>query len=74
MFFSYYRSRKYFFGVEMSKKFYAVDRVTGERWKPNKGQKQYLVMYDSGYLAVVTEDFYMHISPLDTKKWRKVVK
>ena len=32
--------------------------------------RQYLVMYDSGYLAVVTEDFYVYIEPLDPAKWK----
>lgn len=54
----------------MSKKFHAVNRKTGERWRPEKGKKQYLVMYDSGYLAKVTQDFYTYIEPLDTKEWR----
>ena len=64
----------------MSKKFYAVHRETGEHWKPDVKKKggtwehQYLVMYDSGYLAVVSIDFYTHIEPLDTKLWKKVVK
>lgn len=59
----------------MSKKFYAVHRETGERWKPSRfHDKQYLVMYDSGYLAVVTDDFYTHIEPLDPKTWKSVVK
>lgn len=60
----------------MSRKFFAVDRVTGERWTPDPRQtKQYLVMYDSGYLAVVTEYRYegSSIQPLDPKKWRKVL-
>lgn len=59
----------------MSKKFHAEHRITGEIWKPNtrNSGKQYLMMYDSGYLAVVTEDFYTYISPLDPKEW-KVVK
>ncbi len=56
-------------GRDMSKKFYAEDRVTGQRWEPERGKKQYLVMYDSGYLAVVTEDYYTYIKPLDPKKW-----
>lgn len=61
----------------MSRKFYAVNRKTGERWKPdtNTGkQHQYLVMYDSGCLAVVTQDFYTYIKPLDVTKWRTVIK
>lgn len=58
----------------MAKKFHAINRKTGEKWKPEEGKKQYLVMYDSGYLAVVTEDFYTFILPLDPKEWRVVVK
>ena len=56
----------------MSKKFWAVNRITGEKWKPNGNDvsvRQYLVMYDSGYLAVVSEDFYTYITPLDAKEW-----
>lgn len=56
----------------MSKKFWAVNRATGEKWRPNKKDgffRQYLVMYDSGYLAVVTEDFYTHIQPLNASEW-----
>ena len=30
------------------------------------------MMYDSGYLAVVTEDFYQYVAPLDAKEWRVV--
>lgn len=51
----------------MTKKFYAVNKQTGARWKPQQNQKQYLVMYDSGFLAVVTEGFYIHIEPLNIK-------
>lgn len=64
----------------MSKKFYAVNRETGEKWKPVKSvgweqsPHQYLVMFDSGYLAVVTQDFYSHITPLDPKIWQTVIK
>ena len=57
----------------MSRKFYAINRETGERWKPEK-EKQYLVMYDSGYLAVVTEDFYTYINPLNTAIWKTIIK
>lgn len=56
----------------MSKKFWAENRVTGSLWKPEKGKKQYLMMYDSGYLAVVTEDFYQYVAALDAKEWRVV--
>lgn len=66
----------------MSTKFYAVSRTTGERWKPEKKSfghqcKQYLVMWDSGYLAVVTEakgyDGFTSIDPLCTKTWKTVI-
>lgn len=58
----------------MSKKFYAANRETGERWRPSKGQREYLVMYDSGYLAVVKEDFYTTVFPLDPRLWEVVIK
>lgn len=60
----------------MSKKFKAINRLTGEDWKPKKIDtgKQYLVLYDSGYAVVVTEDFYTYIEPLDTKEWEVVMK
>lgn len=57
----------------MSKKFHAENRETGARWVPDKRYKEYLVMYDSGYLAVVSEDYYTCIKPLDPSRW-KVVK
>lgn len=56
----------------MSKKFHAENRDTGERWSPGGGAKQYLVMYDSGYLACVTEDYYTYIRPLDPAVWKCV--
>lgn len=31
-------------------------------------------MYDSGYIAVVSEDYYTFIKPLDPKLWEKVEK
>ena len=60
----------------MSKKFYAVNRKTGERWKRDKHSDnyQYLVMYDSGYLAIITQDFYASITPLDVNEWKVVTK
>lgn len=60
----------------MSKKFYAVNRETGEKWKRTSGiVKEYLVMYDSGYLGVVRDDGYLrYISPLDAKLWKVVHK
>lgn len=60
----------------MSKKFYAVHRETGERWKSAKEVDQYLMMWDSGYLAVVTDYGWdgCYIEPLDTKIWRTVVR
>lgn len=59
----------------MSKKFYAVHRETGERWvAPNKDT--FLMMYDSGFLAVVSDRGWdgWWIQPLDTKVWRVVNK
>ena len=60
----------------MSKKFYAVHRETGERWKPsNQYTKDYLVMYDSGYLArVMCDGFYYYIEPLDISVWKTINK
>jgi hypothetical protein len=58
----------------MAKKIKAFNKETGEQWVSSGRIKQYLVMYDSGYLGVVTEDFYAYIVPLDPKKWRWEVK
>lgn len=61
----------------MSKKFYAVNRATGGRWKPCKkksGVRQFLMMYDTGRVAVVTQDFYTYIDPLDYSVWKVVNK
>ncbi len=55
----------------MAKKFWAEDRETGKRWKGT--EKEYLVMYDSGFLAVVWDaGWECSITPLDTKKWKLV--
>ena len=58
----------------MAKKFKAVNRISGETWKPQKiyAGKQYLMLYDSGYAAVVTEDFYIMVTPLNPKEWEVV--
>ncbi len=56
----------------MSKKFYAINRETGRRWEPINNE--YLVMYDTGSLAVVSPGWYIDIKPLDTKIWEMVVK
>lgn len=58
----------------MSKIFYAINKETGEKWKPQPNKKQFLMMYDTGYLAIVEHDFYMYVEPLDTKIWKTVVK
>lgn len=67
----------------MSKKFYAVHRETGERWKPHTAiqtthggrQKPFLVMFDSGYAGVISKDgFYTYLDKLDPKVWKVVVK
>lgn len=59
----------------MSRIFYAVHRETGERWKKDTSgiyKHQYLVLYDSGHLAVVSEIDWegSSIVPLDRKKWK----
>lgn len=69
----------------MSRKFHAVNRKTGQRWSVQdwlnrkgvaKPAHAYIVMYDSGYLAVVEEhDCYggVSIQPLDPSEWETVV-
>lgn len=56
----------------MSKHFTAVNRITGEQWKSTSGS--YLVMYDSGFLAEVVEDYYTFMKPLDTSVWKTIIK
>ena len=58
----------------MSKKFWAINRQTGDRWKPVRGE--YLVMYDSGYLAVVEDSGLegRYVVPLNPKEWECVHK
>lgn len=66
----------------MSRKFYAINRETGQRWVGDEAERwggsfdEFLVMYDSGYLAVVTDFGYdgIGIEPLDVKKWKKVIR
>lgn len=60
----------------MSKKFKVVHRESGEVWTatPEPHIKKYLVLYDSGYAAVVTQEYYTHIEPLDSKVWKVVFK
>ena len=55
----------------MSRVFWAVNRDTGERWKPTGDDHQYLVMLDSGCLAEVTEMPHEgdYVDPLDTAVW-----
>jgi len=62
----------------MSRKFYAVNRHTGERWKPNPRQEKgdnFLIMCDSGFLVEATfipwNGFIL--KPLDPKIWKKVM-
>lgn len=57
----------------MSKKFYLVNRQTGEEFKPHKDH--YAVLYDSGYAAFVTFDgWYTYIKPADPKVWEVIWK
>ena len=58
----------------MSKKFYAINKITGDKWKPELNKKQWLMMYDTGYLAVVEHDFYMYVTPLSPEEWTTVIK
>ena len=63
----------------MATKFYAINRQTKERWKRNKRYKkgkQFLMMFDSGYLAVVSNNDWegMSVIPLDPKIWKTVIK
>jgi len=65
--------------MKMSKKFYAVHRETGERWKPCKDsstEHEYIVMYDTGYFAVVKDYGWdgLTIQALDTKVWKVIWK
>lgn len=63
----------------MSRKFYVVNRESGKRWTPDPYKtahniNQYLVMYDTGYCAVVEVDYNTYIKPLDPEKWEVVTK
>lgn len=65
----------------MSKVFYAVNKVTGERWDAKRDAPRYvdqafLVMYDSGYLAMATLHHYegYSLTPLSSEVWETVVK
>ena len=59
----------------MSNKFYAINRETGERWKPDpRREEEFLMLYDSGYAAVISKDFYTHVEPLDPKVWKVIIK
>ena len=54
----------------MSKKFRVVNRETNEPLKLNKNQ--YIVLYDSGYSAIVTSDFYDTVITVDPKIYKVV--
>ncbi len=59
----------------MGKIFKLVKRDTKEPFKPDKRYKRhYVVLYDSGYAAIVVEDFYTTITPADPKEWEIVYK
>ena len=55
----------------MSKMFTAINRKTGEKWKP-KIKGDFLMMYDSGYLAECHDRGWdgVWVTPLDQKEWR----
>jgi len=59
----------------MSRLFYAVNRETGERWQPTRDSEweEYLVMYDSGYIATVESNGWeTSVIPLCSKTWKVV--
>lgn len=59
----------------MAKRFWAESRITGKKWEPDKSKTypQFLMMYDSGYLAVVTEGYYNTlVEPLNPTLWKVV--
>lgn len=56
----------------MSKHFTAINRITGEQWKSTNGS--YLMMYDSGFLAEVVEDYYTFVKALDSEVWKTIIK
>ena len=65
----------------MSSKFYAVNKETGERWNSKRDSSSYcteafLIMYDSGCLAVAEYVPYegFSLKSLDTSKWKPVFK
>lgn len=62
----------------MSKRWKVVNKQTGEPWMPDSSitQKQFLMLFDSGFPAVVTDygwDGY-HVLSLDPKQWKVVWK
>lgn len=60
----------------MSKKWKAINKVTGEPWKPSSDRHQFLVMYDTGFVAVVTDAGWdgHWFEPLDMTKYYIVYK
>lgn len=65
---SVYRKHK---EKNMNKKWKAINKVTGEPWEPSSDKDQFLVMYDTGVVDVVTDagwDGY-RFEPLDMTKY-----
>ena len=62
--------------TNMSKKWKAINKVTGEPWKPSSDRHQFLVMYDTGFVAVVTDAGWdgHWFDPLDMTKYYIVYK
>ena len=61
----------------VSRIFWAENRGNGKRWMPALSSvvlNEYLVLYDSGKLAIVTDCGYSGtiVSPLDSKVWKLV--
>lgn len=62
--------------TNMSKKWKAINKVTGEPWKPSSDRHQFLVMDNTGFIAVATDYGYdgYYFEPLDMTQYYIVYK
>lgn len=56
----------------MTKLFKLRNRETGEFYLPEPGTNEFIILYDSGYPAKVTQDFYQTIIPMNPRIWEVV--
>ena len=57
----------------MSRKFYAVNRETGERWKSRENFDEFLILYSDGELGVIDDSgYYLDAYSLPSKDWEVV--